>query len=92
MALCCAPVQADEEQRRHQERAQRLKAAEGEAANLGADVRRLEQQCALLEAELAEAHRERCSPLFMVYGKRAAPAHAVHQMAWQTGKKVMGGE
>ena len=46
--------------RRNKDRDERLKALQDEAAGLSAEAKRLEQQRAQLEAELAEAHRERC--------------------------------
>ena len=46
--------------RRNKDRDERLKALLAEAATLSAETKRLEQQRAQLEAELAEAHRERC--------------------------------
>lgn len=48
-------------QRRNADRDARLKAADAQAATLAAEAKRLEQQRAQLEAELAEAHRERCA-------------------------------
>jgi hypothetical protein len=53
--------QAEEVVRRNQDRDERLKAAEEHALALAAEAKRLEQQRAQLEAELAEAHRDRCS-------------------------------
>lgn len=52
--------QADEMVRRNKDRDERLKALLAEAAKLSAETKRLEQQRAQLEGELAEAHRERC--------------------------------
>jgi len=52
--------QADEMLRRNRDRDERLKVLQAEAANFSAETKRLEQQRAQLEAELAEAHRERC--------------------------------
>ncbi len=46
--------------RRNKDRDERLKALQDEATGLSAEAKRLEQQRAQLEAELAEAHRERC--------------------------------
>ena len=46
--------------RRNKDRDERLKALQDEAAGLSAEAKRLEQQRAQLEAELADAHRERC--------------------------------
>ena len=46
--------------RRNKDRDERLKALLAEAATLSAETKRLEQQRAQLEAELAEARRERC--------------------------------
>ena len=51
--------QANEMLRRNKDRDERLKTLQNEAAGLSADAKRLEQQRAQLEAELAEAHRER---------------------------------
>jgi hypothetical protein len=45
--------------RRNQDWDERLKAADAKAAALAAEAKRLEQQRAQLEAELAEAHRDR---------------------------------
>lgn len=57
----CASIcdQAAEVQRRNADRDARLKAADAQAAALAAETKRLEQQRTQLEAELAEAHRER---------------------------------
>ena len=46
--------------RRNKDRDERLRALQEEATGLCAEAKRLEQQRAQLEAELAEAHRERC--------------------------------
>lgn len=54
--------QAAEVLRRNTDRDERLRAAETRSAELAAEAKRLEQQRAQLEAELAEAHRERCPP------------------------------
>lgn len=51
--------QADEMLRRNKDRDERLKVLQAEAATFSAETKRLEQQRAQLEAELAEAHRER---------------------------------
>ncbi|KAK9902006.1 hypothetical protein WJX75_000979 [Coccomyxa subellipsoidea] len=51
--------EAAEVLRRNQDWDERLKAADAKAAALAAEAKRLEQQRAQLEAELAEAHRDR---------------------------------
>ena len=46
--------------RRNRDRDEQMKAAQAKAAALSDERKRWEQQRAQLEAELAEAHRERC--------------------------------
>ena len=46
--------------RRNRDRDEQMKAARAEAATLSDERKRWEQQRTQLEAELAEAHRERC--------------------------------
>lgn len=62
-------MQADEVLRRSKDRDERLKAAQAEAATLNAEAKRLEQQRAQLEAELAETHRERLSAVCLCHSE-----------------------